>query len=44
MKLFSGGGTVAEHPDKERSVGSDIVMLHFRLVPAVECLMVLCGG
>ncbi len=44
MKLFFGGRTVADHPDKERLTRSDAGRLHFLLVLAVKCHMLLCGG
>jgi len=43
MKLFFGGGAVADHPDKERSAGFDAGRLRFLLVPAVKCRMMLCS-
>jgi len=36
MKVFFGGRTVADHPDKNRSAGSDTGRLRFLLVLAVR--------
>jgi len=44
MKLFCGGRTIANHPDKERLARSDAGRLQFLLVPAVECRTLRCGG